>query len=105
VRHFFGGGVDNATHLGGDVSVAAGVVRQGGKFTSVTEAATQTPRSDAEHIHTVVVPSGHKLADLLFKVAAQQLHSRVGRTYSFDQVGDAVKSDSNTAGGRTVLVR
>ena len=105
VRHLFGGGVDNAIHLDGDTSVAAGVVRQGGKFTSVAVAATQTTHSDAEYIPTAVVPSGHKLADLLFKVAAHRLHSFVGRTYSFDQVCDAVKPDRSNAAGRTVVVR
>jgi NADPH:quinone reductase-like Zn-dependent oxidoreductase len=105
VRDFFGGGVDTAIHVAGDLSVAAGVVRPGGKFTSVTDTATRAIRSDAEYIPTIVVPSGHKLADLLFKVAADRLHSHVGRTVSFDQVGDAVNAGSNNAGGRTVLVR
>jgi NADPH:quinone reductase-like Zn-dependent oxidoreductase len=105
VRDLFGGGVDNAIHIAGDVSVAAGVVRPGGKFTSVTDTATLAIRPDAEYIPTVVVPSGHKLADLLFKVAAQRLHGYVGRTFSFDQAGDAVTSDHTSAGGRTVLVR
>jgi NADPH:quinone reductase-like Zn-dependent oxidoreductase len=105
VRDLFGGGVDNAIHIAGDVSVAAGVVRPGGKFTSVTDTATLAIRPDAEYIPTVVVPSGHKLADLLFKVAAQRLHGYVGRTFSFDQAGDAVTSDHTGAGGRTVLVR
>ncbi|MEN3317210.1 MAG: hypothetical protein V7643_611 [Mycobacterium sp.] len=105
VRDLFGGGVDNAIHIAGDVSVAAGVVRPGGKFTSVTDTATLAVRPDAEYIPTVVVPSGHKLADLLFKVAAQRLHGYVGRTFSFDQAGDAVTSDHTGAGGRTVLVR
>jgi NADPH:quinone reductase-like Zn-dependent oxidoreductase len=103
VRDFFGGGVDNAIHIDGDISVAAGVVRPGGKFTSVTD--VQTLRSDAKYVATVAAPSGHKLADLLFKVAAQRLHSHVGRIFSFDQAGDAVNTDGNTAGGRIVLVR
>jgi NADPH:quinone reductase-like Zn-dependent oxidoreductase len=105
VRDFFGGGVDNAIHLAGDISVAANVVRQGGKVTSVTITAAQTTRSDVEYIPTIVVPSGHKLADLLFKVAAHRLQSYVGRTYSFDQVGDAVNADRSNAAGRTVVVR
>jgi NADPH:quinone reductase-like Zn-dependent oxidoreductase len=105
VRHFFGGGVDTAIHVAGDLSVAAGVVRPGGKFTSVTDTATRAIRSDAEYVPTIVAPSGHKLADLLFKVAADRLHSHVGRTVSFDQVGDAINAGSNNAGGRTVLVR
>ncbi len=105
VRDSFGGGVDNAIHLGGDVSVAAGVVRAGGKFTSVSDNPTPATGSDAEYVATVVIPSGHKLADLLFKVAAHRLHSHVGRIFSFDQAGDAVHAISNTVGGRTVLVR
>ena len=48
---------------------------------------------------------GNKLADLLFKVAAHQLHSHVGRTVSFDQVGNAVDAGRKNAGGRIVLVR
>jgi NADPH:quinone reductase-like Zn-dependent oxidoreductase len=105
VRNLVGGGVDNAIHLAGDFSIAAAVVRSGGKFTSVTGTPAPAIRTDTEYIPTVVVPNGHKLADLLFKVAAQRLHSHVGRTYSFDQAGDAVHSDGDTAGGRTVLVR
>jgi NADPH:quinone reductase-like Zn-dependent oxidoreductase len=105
VRDFFGSGVGNAIHIAGDVSVAAGVLRPGGKFTSVTDTATLAIRPDVEYIPTVVVPSGHKLADLLFKVAAQRLRSCVGRTFSFDQAGSALRSDGNSAGGRIVLVR
>ena len=105
LRDSFGGGVDNAIHLGGDVSVAAGVVRAGGKFTSVSDNPTPATGSDAEYVATVVIPNGHKLADLLFKVAAHRLHSHVGRIFSFDQAGDAVHAISNTVGGRTVLVR
>jgi NADPH:quinone reductase-like Zn-dependent oxidoreductase len=105
VRDFFGGGVDTAIHVAGDLSVAAGVVRPGGKSTSVTDTATRVIRSHAEYIPTIVAPSGHKLADLLFKVAAHRLHSHVGRTVSFDQVGDAVDAGSNNVGGRIVLLR
>jgi NADPH:quinone reductase-like Zn-dependent oxidoreductase len=105
VRDFFGGDVDTAIHVAGDLSVAARVVGPGGKFTSVTDTPARAVRSDAEYIPTVVAPSGHKLADLLFKVAAHRLHSHVGRTVSFDQVGDAVNAGSNSNGGRTVLVR
>jgi NADPH:quinone reductase-like Zn-dependent oxidoreductase len=105
VRDFFGGGVDNAIHLAGDPSVAAGVVRTGGKFTSAAEPAIPSLDSAGEYIPTVVAPSGHKLADLLFKVAARRLHSNVGRTYSFDQVGDAVHSVGGNASGGIVLVR
>jgi NADPH:quinone reductase-like Zn-dependent oxidoreductase len=105
VRDFFGGGIDTAIHVAGDLAVAAGVVRPGGKFTSVTDTATRAMRSDAEYMPTVVAPSGHKLTDLLFKVAAHRLHSHVGLTVSFDQVGDAVNRGSDNAGGRIVLVR
>ncbi len=104
-RDFFDGGADTAIHVAGDLSVAAGVVRSGGKFTSVTDTAAGALRSDAEYIPTIVAPSGHKLADLLFKVAAHRLHSRVARTLSFDQLGDALRAGSNSAGGRVVLVR
>jgi NADPH:quinone reductase-like Zn-dependent oxidoreductase len=104
-RDYFGGGVDTAIHVAGDLSVAAGVVRPGGKFTSVTDIATRPMRSDADYIPTIVSPSGHKLADLLFKVAAHRLQSHVGRTVSFDQVADAVNAGSNNIGGRIVLVR
>jgi hypothetical protein len=107
VRHFFGGGADTAIHVAGDLSVAAGVVRPGGKFTSTTDthAARRAIGSGADYVSTIVVPNGHKLADLLFKVAAHRLHSHVGQTLSFDQVGDAVNPGSNGIDGRTVLVR
>jgi NADPH:quinone reductase-like Zn-dependent oxidoreductase len=105
VRDFFGGGVDNAIHIAGDPSITAGVVRNGARFTAVIDNAARTVRSDAEYIPTVVSPTGHKLADLLFKVAAQQLQSHVGRTFSFDQACDALNPDSNSVGGRTVLIR
>ena len=105
LRELFGSGVDTAIHLAGYPSIAADVVRPGGKFTSVTDTAAPAFRADVEYVPTVVVPSGHKLADLLFKVAAQRLHSNIGRKFSFDQAGHAVNSDSNSAGGRIVLVR
>jgi len=105
VRGLFDCGVDNAIHVAGDLSVAAGVVRPGGKFTSVAGTAAVPTGSDADYIPTEVAPSGHKLADLLFKVAAHRLHSRIGRTFSFDHVGDAVNAVSNCAVGSIVLVR
>jgi NADPH:quinone reductase-like Zn-dependent oxidoreductase len=105
VRDHFGGGVDNAIHVAGDLAVVAAVVRPGGKFTSIADTATPIAGSHAQYIPTHVGASGHKLADLLFRVAAYRLHSPVGRTYSFDQVGDAVNADNSDAGGRVVLVR
>jgi NADPH:quinone reductase-like Zn-dependent oxidoreductase len=105
VRDFFGGGVDSAIHIAGDHSVAAGVVRPGGRFTSVSDNPPPVMRSDADYIPTIIAPSGHKLADLLFKFAAHRLQSHVGRTPSFDQVADALNAGTNYVGGRTVLVR
>jgi NADPH:quinone reductase-like Zn-dependent oxidoreductase len=105
VRDFFGGGVDAAIHVAGDLSVAAGVVRRGGTFTSISHTPAPVRGSDAGYLPTAVAPSGHKLADLLFKVAARQLHSHVGRTVSFDQVGDAVNAAGEGGADRIVLVR
>jgi NADPH:quinone reductase-like Zn-dependent oxidoreductase len=105
VRQFFGGGADSAIHVAGDLSVAAGVIRPGGKFTSVNDTTTWATRPGDGYVPTIVAPSGHKLADLLFKVAAQRLSSHVGRTLSFDQVANAVDPGSNVTDGRTVLVR
>jgi NADPH:quinone reductase-like Zn-dependent oxidoreductase len=103
VRDFFSGGVDTAIHIAGDVSVAAGVVRQGGRYTSVTN--TTSTRSDVNYVPTVVTPNGHKLADLLFKVAGLRLRSRARRTLSFDQFAEAVIPHCKNSGSRTVLVR
>jgi NADPH:quinone reductase-like Zn-dependent oxidoreductase len=105
VRDFFGGGVDTAIHIAGDLSVAAGVVRAGGRFTSVSDITTPVMRSDGDYIPTIVAPNGHKLADLLFKVAAQSLRSDARRTLSFDQVAAAVNSHGKNSDGRIVLVR
>jgi NADPH:quinone reductase-like Zn-dependent oxidoreductase len=104
VRHVFGGGVDAAIHVAGDRSVVAGVVLPGGRFTSVTDVSTSETRG-AGYVPTIVAPSGHKLADLLFKVASHRLRSHVYRTLSFDQVADAVNPRSNNTEGRIVLVR
>jgi NADPH:quinone reductase-like Zn-dependent oxidoreductase len=104
VSQFFGGGVDTAIHVAGDILVTAGVLRPGGKFTSV-DAGTGAIPADDGYVPTVVAPGGHKLADLLFKVAGQRLLSPVGRTLSFDQVADAINPDVADADGRTVLVR
>jgi NADPH:quinone reductase-like Zn-dependent oxidoreductase len=104
VRDIFGGGVDTAIHVAGDRSVVAGVVWQGGRFTSVTDVSTSATRG-AGYVPTIVAPSGHKLADLLFKVASHRLRSRVYRTLSFDQVADAVNPRSKNTDGRIVLVR
>jgi NADPH:quinone reductase-like Zn-dependent oxidoreductase len=105
VRDMLGDSIDTAIDVAGDLAVAAGVVRPGGKFTSVTDTTTRAPRTDAQYVPTIVAPNGQKLADLLFKVAARRLHSSVGRTLSFDQVGDAVNAGSANTGGRTVLIR
>jgi NADPH:quinone reductase-like Zn-dependent oxidoreductase len=105
VRDFFGGGVDTAIHIAGDLSVAAGMVRPGGRFTSISDTATQVMRSDADYIPTIVAPNGHKLADLLLKVAGHRLHSRARRTLSFDQFADAFNPHSKNSDGRIVLVR
>jgi D-arabinose 1-dehydrogenase-like Zn-dependent alcohol dehydrogenase len=43
-------------------------------------------RQEDRLVPAVVAPNGHKLADLLFKVAAQRLRSHVDATVSFDQV-------------------
>jgi NADPH:quinone reductase-like Zn-dependent oxidoreductase len=77
-RFFLDGRVDSAIHVAGDPTVAASVVRPGGRFTSTTGTATRV-RSDIDYRPTVVTPSGHKLADLLFKVASGRLASRVQR--------------------------
>jgi NADPH:quinone reductase-like Zn-dependent oxidoreductase len=108
VRDFFGGGADSAIHVAGDLSVAAGLIRPGGKFTSVadtTPPAMRATGSDADYVSTIVAPNGHQLADLLFKVTAYRLHSHVGQTLSFDQICDAFNPASNAKVGRTVLVR
>jgi NADPH:quinone reductase-like Zn-dependent oxidoreductase len=104
VRSFFGGGVDTAIHVAGDLLVAAEVLRPGGKFTSVDTATGKIP-SDDRYVATDVAPRGHKLADLLFKVAGQRLISPVGRTLSFDQIGAALNTAGTNVTGRTVLVR
>lgn len=105
VRGVLGGGVDSAIHVAGDLSITAEIVRPGGKFTSMSGAAAAvTPlRSESELVQTVIAPNGHKLADLLFKVAARRLRSHVDATLSFDQVADAVRSRNDSE--RIVLVR
>lgn len=103
VRSLFGGGVDTAIHVAGHRSVVTGVVRPGGRFTSVVDGSTFD--TDGGFAPTNVAPSGHKLMDLLFKVAAHRLESRVHRTVSFDQLGDAIIARSTRDGGRTIFVR
>jgi len=104
VRDVLGGGVDTAIHVAGDPSVVAGLVWPGGRFTSVADLSTSATRG-AGYVPTIVAPSGHKLADLLFKVAAHRLRSHVHRTLSFDQVADAVNQRGTHADRRIVLVR
>jgi len=104
VRAVFGGSADTGIHVAGDRSVVAGVVSPSGRFTSVTDESTSATRG-AGYVPTIVAPSGHKLADLLFKVAAHRLRSGVHRTVSFDEVADAVNPRSTHADGRIVLVR
>jgi NADPH:quinone reductase-like Zn-dependent oxidoreductase len=111
LRNFFGGSADTAIHVAGDPSVSAAVLRSGGRVTSVTDTDTVTDTgthafgSGADYVPTVVAPSGHELADLLFKLAAHRLYSHVGRALSFDQVGDAVNPAGHGGSGRTVLIR
>ncbi|MDT5094914.1 MAG: hypothetical protein QOH60_4277 [Mycobacterium sp.] len=73
VRFLLDGRVDTVIHLAGDPSLAAGIVRTGGRITSVAETDMRPTRSDIEYRPTVVSPSGHTLADLLFKVASRRL--------------------------------
>ncbi|KAA0086535.1 hypothetical protein CIW52_00950 [Mycolicibacterium sp. P9-64] len=103
VRSLFGGGVDTAVHVAGNGSVVTGVVRPGGRFTSVVDGSTLDGHEGFAPID--VAPSGHALVDLLFKVAAHRLQSRVHRTVSFDQLGDAIIARSTHDGGRTIVVR
>jgi NADPH:quinone reductase-like Zn-dependent oxidoreductase len=105
VRDIFGGGVDTAIHIAGDLSVAADVVRPGGRFTSVSDTTSRAARSHVDYVPTIVAPNGHKLADLLFKVAGHRLRSHARRTVSFDQFADAVNPHGENSCGRVVLVR
>src|ERR1700724_2337884 len=66
VRDVFGARVDTAIHVAGDRSVVAGVVWSGGRVTSVSDVSTSATRG-AGYVPTIVAPSGHKLAGLLFK--------------------------------------
>ena len=101
VRDFFSGGADSAIHVAGDLAAAASMVRPDGIYTSVDG----TVLSGDGYVPTIVTLSGHKLADLLFKVAARRLISPVGRTLSFDQIELAVNLDGGDINGRTVVVR
>jgi NADPH:quinone reductase-like Zn-dependent oxidoreductase len=103
VRDVFGG-ADTAIHVAGDRSVVAGVVWPGGRFTCVTDVSTSATRG-AGYVPTIVAPNGHKLADLLFKVASYRLRSHAHRCLSFDQAADAVNPRGNDTDGRIVLVR
>jgi NADPH:quinone reductase-like Zn-dependent oxidoreductase len=103
VQSLFGGGVDTAIHVAGHRSVVARVVREGGRFTSAADGPVFDTRGG--FVPTTVSPSGHKLTDLLFKVAAHRLDSHVHRTVSFDQLADAVIARSTHDGGRVVLLR
>jgi NADPH:quinone reductase-like Zn-dependent oxidoreductase len=102
VRSLFRG-VDTAVHVAGHHSVVAGVLRPGGRFTSVADGSTFDTHGG--FVPVTVAPSGHKLTDLLFKVAAHRLDGRVHRTVPFDQLGDAVISRNTYDGGRIVVVR
>jgi NADPH:quinone reductase-like Zn-dependent oxidoreductase len=103
VQSIFGGGVDTAIHVAGHRSVVAGVVRPGGRFTSVADGSVFDAHGG--FVPTNVAPSGHELMNLLFKVAAHRLDSHVHRTVSFDQLAGAVIARSTADGGRVVLVR
>jgi NADPH:quinone reductase-like Zn-dependent oxidoreductase len=103
VRSFFGGGVDSVIHVAGALSITESLVHAGGKVTSLSAAIPAVAHLHSEFVPTVVAPNGHKLADLLFKVAARRLHSHVSATASFDQVADAVSSRHDSE--RIVLVR
>ncbi|MDT5064491.1 MAG: hypothetical protein QOK02_646 [Mycobacterium sp.] len=102
VRSIFGG-VDTAIHVAGHRSVVAASVRSGGRFTSVADGSTFDARGGFRP--TNVAPSGHALTDLLFKVAAGRLVSRVHRSVAFDELAGAVIARSAHDGGRIVLVR
>jgi NADPH:quinone reductase-like Zn-dependent oxidoreductase len=103
VRSRFGN-VDTAIHIEGDPSVVAALFRPGGKFTSVARLSSATP-SAAGYVTTNVAPSGHKLADLLFRVASRRLRSYVRHAVSFERIGDAMTLDGAHTAGRVVVIR
>jgi NADPH:quinone reductase-like Zn-dependent oxidoreductase len=102
VRNLFGD-VDTAIHVAGHHSVVAEVVRPGGRFTTAADGSTFD--AGGGFAATNVAPSGHVLTDLLFKVAAHRLESRVHRTVSFDDLAGAVIARSTHDAGRTILIR
>lgn len=105
VRDLVGAGVDSGIHVAGNLWVTANVVRAGGRYTTnVVGATTPVMGCGPEFVPTVVAPNGHKLADLLFKVAALRLRSHVSATVSFDQVGAELGPHNNDA-GRVVVLR
>jgi hypothetical protein len=84
----------------------AEIVHAVGKFTSISGATTAVRYLHSEFVPTAVAANGHKLADLLFKVAALRLRSHVSDTVSFDQVGDALiphndSDESSSSADRT----
>jgi NADPH:quinone reductase-like Zn-dependent oxidoreductase len=103
VRSRFGM-ADTAIHIGGDLSVVAAVVRRGGRFTSVA-GLSSTTLSAVGYVTTNVAPSGHKLADLLFRVASRRLRSCVRHAVPFERIGEAVTLDGAHTSGRVVVIR
>lgn len=102
--YFLDGRVDTAIHIDGNSSALADVVRPGGRLTSVADVAPHMARSDIEYRPTVVSPSGHRLADLLFKVASRRLSSHVRHAVPIDQIADAIDPAGSHTDGSTVLV-
>ena len=104
-RYFLDGRVDSAIHIEGNPLVVASAVRPGGKFTSVADPVPQMTRSDIEYRPTVVSAGGHRLADLLFKVASGRMRSYVRHAVPFDRISNAIDPSSSDTDGATVLVR
>jgi NADPH:quinone reductase-like Zn-dependent oxidoreductase len=50
-------------------------------------------------------PNGHKLADLLFKAVSHGRRNQELRTYSFEQVADAIHDGDASPDSRAILVR
>jgi hypothetical protein len=106
VAQIYPGGVAKALHTAGDPVAAAATVRPGGILTSVLDAGpADIGRADIDVVTTTVVPSGHKLSDLLFKAAAGQLSVMVSQRFTFDQLGEALTAYGNSIGSVVVTRR
>lgn len=107
VRAAYPGGVDAALHFAGDGSALLGVVRDGGRLASTLIMSSEGLPSKSVTVKAIyAVPTPEALAGLADAVASGRLTVPIQRTYTVEQVAEALHDfPRGTLGKLAITVR